>query len=56
MVSREMGFVLGYSMLPCTRRVGGKKIATKQDTVGENEFPVYMTEFTGPCYYSVNSI
>lgn len=56
MVSREKDFVLGYSMLPCTRRVGGTEIATKQDIEGENEFAVPIVEFTGPCYHSAKSI
>lgn len=49
-------FFLGYFMLPCTRRVGGKEIATKQNIVGENEFAVPIAEFTGPCYHSVKSV
>lgn len=52
MVSREMDFVLGYSRLPCTRRVCGKQISTKQDIVGKNKFAVHVTEPTDPCYHN----
>lgn len=55
MVSREMDFILGCSMLPCTRRVDGKQIAREQEIVGQNEFAVPMTELTGPCYHSAKS-
>lgn len=50
------GFRLRVFYSPLHKETRWEQITTKQGIMGENEFPVHMTELTGPCYHSAKSI